>query len=618
MQNPDSPPANTSSSSSSTNPNPKPKQRIGARRRGGAPLIVTLATKITSLVTRTRGQTYSPPSTPTSTPTPTLTLTDAPTTAFLQHATLDQPSFFAALTTAGFPDMSQIPLAPILFSLTAGPATLVPLPKFLELLSVATQTRTLYHTHLPPNAPGIERHEFHTMVLRFLSVGDRTVFPNLREALHEDTVGDGAALEGFVEKVLNEEAFARYSSTRLAGEGRMDLTELLAFSFAMHGMVGVYKGVVGERELGLTRETYAVALKMVGIGDLERTLQGQFMDSVFKRSNPSRTGVVSFPEFVRAGMSLLYPVAHVEYIRTIGGYPGWNALTTPTPTQTLDPTAIATLISTLHTGDVLLMQDVTSPFGKFVNFSLDSPWFHASVVVRRSPLHGTANTRTEELLQKHPFRRASHQFCSPGYCRCHDPTPGDFPPSRFTGLGEVGLLESTGEGIHIYDLAHRIFESGEEGRWTTIAIARLHDAPGRDDTERINGFLEEVRGGLYSVAKDELKAAISFRREGSGEEVELPEGQRGTDDFCAGLVQGFYHHMGWVDLTRPVNSVMPSDYDVGEGEAHVMGERESSLRGLKRCPVEILEGQGWLGPLELVVCPDLGAKLPLKLPKKKV
>ena len=408
----------------------------------------------------------------------------------------------------------------------------------------------------------------------------------------------------FVRSMLDSDAFSRYNASQT---GKMNEAELLSFAFAIRILCDVFTEIAGP-EYGLTRQTYPAALKRIGVACLERTFQGQFVDAVFTRTDRDDTGIISFAEFVKAGMCLIYPNSHHSYIRTIHGYPGWTELAAPTP----DVNRIVELVSSLNTGDVVLMQDDTGPMGQFINFSLNTPWSHASIVVKRTPLTGIPNFKTEELLREFPFRRAVHHFCSPGYCRCFDSSEGDFASSRLTGLGDIGLLESTGEGIHLYDLAHRLFESGNK-RWTSIAIARLHDAPGRNDTEKINAFIESVRGGIYTVAKDELKAAISFHHSTTTAPQQLRVGARGTDDFCASLVQRFYYHMGWVDASRPFNSVMPSDYDVATQENILAG----TTPGLTTHPVDLLEGQGWLGPLELVTCPDLHAMLPLKLPKKK-
>ena len=75
--------------------------------------------------------------------------------------------------------------------------------------------------------------------------------------------------------------------------------------------------------------------------------------------------------------------------------------------------------------------------------------------------HGIPNERTEALLQRFRPRRAQHRFCNPGYCRCFvASTQDDYAPSRLQGTAPVRMLESTGEGVHVYDFAHRMFESG--------------------------------------------------------------------------------------------------------------------------------------------------------------
>lgn len=115
-------------------------------------------------------------------------------------------------------------------------------------------------------------------------------------------------------------------------------------------------------------------------------------------------------------------------------------------------------MQSLKTGDVSFkMQDDKGPMEQFINFSLNTPWSHASIVVKRSPLTGIPNSKTEEVLREFPFRRAPHQFCSPGYCQCFDASEGDFAFSKLAGLSEIGLHESTGEGIHLYDLEQRFW-----------------------------------------------------------------------------------------------------------------------------------------------------------------
>ncbi|CAB9517203.1 expressed unknown protein [Seminavis robusta] len=572
--------------------------------------------------------------------------------SFVKYASLNEKGFFAALQDAGFPDMSRNPLAGFVFQgLVTSTSNNnnnnggvgVMLDTFEQAIDTAAKTRKLFLCHAITinSTDGDEEEEdatvglslkgFQQMGVHFLGMSDddhngEAMFPMVRAAIKTVPMANSSSMRSLlVRSMLDAEAFARYNKNKT---GFMDESELLAFSFALVILCQVFNDVIAEDNLneeGLTRKTFSSALKRIGVACLERTLQGQFMDSVYNRTDRDDSGSISFPEFVKAGMSLIYPVTHHSYICTITGYPGWSELAAAP--ATCETTAqLVQRLSSLNTGDIVLMQDDKGAMGQFINFSLNTPWSHASVVVRRSPLCGQSpHQKTEELLRAYPFRRTAHQFCSPGYCRCFDDTTGDFAPSKLTGLGHVGLLESTGEGIHLYDLAHRLFESGAKP-WTSIAIARLHNAPGRDDTERINSFIQSVRGGIYTVAKDEIKAAISYHKrdnsysnsndklQDNDNSQDFPQGARGSDDFCASIVQRFYHHMGWVDQSRPFNSVMPSDFDV-------FAEAQTARTGLgisiRTCPIELLEEKGWLGTLELVTCPDLNAQLPLKLPKKK-
>ena len=551
-----------------------------------------------------------------------VTNTDSSEACFLRFASLDHDSFFTAIMQLGWPDLSSSPLAGFIFDLYSDGG--VNISKFQEVIDTARKTRALYQGYSDGDE-GISLERFQKLGIQFLGESE-CVFPSVRAAIQLDPdaslhTSTESVRSMYVRSMLDSEAFARYNARQT---GKMDEAELLAFALAIRILADVFTEFIGD-DLGLTRDTYPSALKRIGVACLQRTFQGQFMDAVFTRTDRDESGIISFAEFVKAGMALIYPAAHHKYIRALQGYPGWRELCAPAP----DVANIVELISSLNTGDIFLLQDDVGPMGQFINFSLNTPWSHASIVVKRSPLSGIPNLKTEELLQKYPFRRAAHHFCSPGYCRCFDSSEGDFAASKFTGLGDIGLLESTGEGIHLYDLAHRLFESSSK-RWTSIAIARLHNASGRDDTAKINAFIKQVRGGIYTVAKDELKAAISFHHQNSDktstsgtEKVatatskqqlqELPQGARGTDDFCASIVQRFYYHMGWVDDKRPFNSVMPSDFDIGSQEDIMAGTAPGSLTTY---PVELLHGS-WLSPLELVTCPDLNASLPLKLPKKK-
>lgn len=516
---------------------------------------------------------------------------------FCQQATLDAVGFFSALQAAGYADLTTSPLAQFIYrgACSEGASTTaegVTLSTLRDKLVILEEALAAFSQHAGPEGLRIDNHE------GCINMGLSVLSPQVRSILQSDQ-----KRADIFKPLMDEEAFARYDSNR---DGIIDETEVSAFALTIRRLCDVYLEVAEDPELGLNVLSFNEALQRIGLPSLEKTLQGQFVNSVFERADLDGNNFINMPEWLRAGTRLEYPVVNESRIRACVGYPGWSALAMePSLEQARE---IAGLVSTLKTGDILLMRGGDDAMARYIKFSLNTPWTHVAVVVKRSPLGGMANEKTEEVLRKFPFRRASHHFCSPGYCRCFDLREEDFSPSRISGCSQVGMLESTGEGIHLYDLANRLFES--QSKWTSIAIARLENVPDRDNVEKINSFIANVRGGIYTVAKNELKAAISFHSTSDAEEIKrpsqmLPAGNRSSDDFCASVVMRFYRHMGWVDDKRPCNSVMPSDFDLDT----------DSLSQFKH-PVELL-GRGTIGRVELIKSPELGVKLPLKLPKKK-
>ena len=612
---------------------------------------------------------------------------------FDRHAALDQDGFYSALVDHGFPNLSTSHLATFVFdhlssssssnsSSTNNKCKRISRERFHAAVRIAAATVEFVKKHTSDQSYNKRRssetfqmnlEEFQELGSAFLmtkhhgknkdennnSNDDQLLlledsFSTIREALANDI--------DHVSFFLDEETFSRYDTE---GDGYISLYELLIFAFTLHIISKAFIDNATKETCGtdckfLTKETYLLAMEQIGIPNVSKIFQGQLYDSVYRRTDSDCDGTVSFAEFFKASMRLVYPVTHVESVKRCKNYPGWNCLlkastctTSSTPTTTITEQMVRDLtakLSTLQTGDVILMQDTEGEMGRFVSYSTNSPWYHAAVVVRRggenvdngngngeaSPhqLHhggcGSINETTEELLRKFPFRRNTHRHCSPGYCRCFDSTTGvDYAPSKFKGLANIGLLEATGEGIHLYDLAHRLFESREK-QWASMAILRLHDATNRDDFVKINEFVEQVRGRIYTVAKNELGAALAMRRTSTAATgcAQLPDQDRATgDDFCAALVMRFYRHMGWVDSStgsRPVNSVMSCDFAAAaeneyndHGPSHHHHRRRSSITAIKTWPVELLEECGGrFGELEIIHTTDFGMKLPLKLPKK--
>ena len=648
---------------------------------------------------------------------------------FDKHAALDQDGFYQALVDHGFPDLSTSHLATFVFEHLSSNSTSnciktkskrISRERFHTAVRIASSTVEFVKKHTSVQERSYNKRrssatfqmnleEFQDLGSAFLSTkkqndgndnasnnnninndgtGGDDSFSTIREALANDF--------DHVSYFLDEETFSRYDTE---GDGYISLYELLIFAYTLHIISKAFidnaatattesdsdsedaseEGNTSTNSNNsnsncnctkyLTRETYLLAMEQIGIPNVSKIFQGQLYDSVYRRTDSDCDGFVTFGEFFKASMRLVYPVTHVECVKRCKNYPGWDCLLKKSSNNnnadagtTITEQMVADLtekLSTLQTGDVILMQDTEGEMGRFVSYSTNSPWYHAAVVVRRggsggsggsgtddasssSPQKqqgncGSINETTEELLRKFPFRRNTHRHCSPGYCRCFDGsstngTAEDYAPSKFHGLANIGLLEATGEGIHLYDLAHRLFESREK-QWASMAIVRLHDAANRDDYTRINDFVEQVRGRIYTVAKNELGAALAMRRTSTAATgcAQLPDQDRATgDDFCAALVMRFYRHMGWVDSSsgsRPVNSVMSCDFAAAaesnnndhrpSHHHHHHHRRRSSITAIKTWPVELLEGTGGrFGELEIIHTTDFGLKLPLKLPKK--
>merc|ERR1712232_1199719 len=115
--------------------------------------------------------------------------------------------------------------------------------------------------------------------------------------------------------------------------------------------------------------------------------------------------------------------------------------------------------------------------------------------------------------------------------------------------------ESTGQGTHVYDFCHRLFEDPESPhRPDWIAVRRLRTAPGREDNDMVEEFVAKVRGTLYSTVPDELHHA--FQHDQAVGHDDAP----GESFFCSKLVAQFYQHMGWLSTVRPAPDYLPGDF----------------------------------------------------------
>lgn len=64
-------------------------------------------------------------------------------------------------------------------------------------------------------------------------------------------------------------------------------------------------------------------------------------------------------------------------------------------------------------------------------------------------------------------------------------------------LGGIELLEATGQGVHIYNMAVRMFFGFNATRTGTVAVRRLKRV--KLDSQKVDAFVNKVRGKLYHV-----------------------------------------------------------------------------------------------------------------------
>ena len=127
------------------------------------------------------------------------------------------------------------------------------------------------------------------------------------------------------------------------------------------------------------------------------------------------------------------------------------------------------------------------------------------------------------------------------------------------------LLEASGEGVHLYDLRHRLLEDPAYHEYATVAVRSLSDA-GRLSPERLEAWIAKVRG-------------TEFEKEAPFHALFTEAASDCRSMHCAELVTATYQHMGLVPRHLCAGTAPPCAY---ADRHHVR---------LKR---------GRLGPLEIV------------------
>ncbi|KAJ1449375.1 hypothetical protein M885DRAFT_500608 [Pelagophyceae sp. CCMP2097] len=296
---------------------------------------------------------------------------------------------------------------------------------------------------------------------------------------------------------------------------------------------------------------------------------------VFRRLDVARRGHVRLEDFLVGVGRLLHPVAWDAHVSAVSGWPGWPALG-----RSGSRSKVCEMVQSLQTGDLILTR-IDDSLGRLLQFALDTPWNHAAVVLRLdADMAGESNGKTEELLEKFPFRRATHVSCAPASCECFP--HGATTASRLRCPG-VFLLEATSEGVHVYDLAHRLLQSAWSAQFAAVAVRRL--TAGRD-AEKAAAFARNVRGCLFSTTPNQFRDGIAWQLSDKGEArgCEACAGDARRSRTCSQLVTELYQHMGWIDTCEDASMVMPSAF---AGEVALVGGAA-------------------LGPLEVVWTPQIG------------
>ena len=114
------------------------------------------------------------------------------------------------------------------------------------------------------------------------------------------------------------------------------------------------------------------------------------------------------------------------------------------------------------------------------------------------------------------------------------------------------MLESTGEGIHVYDLAHRYFESAFSSRIRALAVRRVSVERTPYDAARAADFCRAVRGSLYSTVRDELKEAVSYHLADEAGAARRDAAAKDPSHFCSKVSYGFFQQ-------RPLRHALSAD-----------------------------------------------------------
>lgn len=224
------------------------------------------------------------------------------------------------------------------------------------------------------------------------------------------------------------------------------------------------------------------------------------------------------------------------------GWPGWDWH---------DEAQLQKNLVGLEDGDLLLMCCKHS-YGEWARVLADTKWDHVAIVVRHRP-------RKTKVAETEEFKRMSQLRAKfPGVDEYHkvsdENVDRDYDVSEPTGnpLLDTEIFESTGDGVHIYNLVSRLRDDPKfASRYETIALRKLNCTRTPEMLEALDEIIAAYRGLPFEQNREELKAAL-FRRASADRDT--------RSMFCAELNAECLQAMKVLSDERHSNGYLSCDF----------------------------------------------------------
>merc|ERR1712216_346323 len=218
----------------------------------------------------------------------------------------------------------------------------------------------------------------------------------------------------------------------------------------------------------------------------------------------------------------------------------------------------------LEDGDILLCCSSHS-YGEYARVLAKSKFDHVAVVVRHRPRLRPQDRRDHaKEFEQWPKLQSYHKVSQPDRDRDYDASAPTGDP-----LDDLELLESTGDGVHVYNLVSRLRDDTTIAeRYKVIALRKIKVQRTAAMLAGLDEFIAAVRDTPFEQNRDELQAAVMRDRT-------LEEDW--SSMFCAEVAAEALQQMGLVSEERHSNEYLPCDFS-----------SENDTYGLVLCQGELL------------------------------